>query len=193
MSLRYNSAMLLKLTVMPIEMVDSVEWSEISKLIDGEFGEGVTKKLLGKRVPITLQKNGKRQFFLVPANWMKLLEKIDQFEISSLGLKMGELVKERFRFSLQALDIIAKTTDHKVTVSRKGAEAFTYGRSILKESVLNLQRGLEKGSRVLVISEEGDCLGVGSLTIDSNKLGRLSKDKLVVKNITDVGAYVRGA
>ncbi|TFG06410.1 hypothetical protein EU522_01650, partial [Candidatus Thorarchaeota archaeon] len=141
----------------------------------------------------TLQKNDKRQFFLIPATWIKLLEEIDQFEISSLGLKMGELVKERFRFSLQTIDILAKITNHKIIVSRRGAEAFTYGRSILKESVLNLEPGLERGDTVLVMNEEGDCLGIGSLTIDSSRLDRLSKDKLVVKNLVDIGAYVRGA
>ena len=193
MSLRSNLTILAELAIMSIEIVDSVEWSEITEMIDEEFGEGATKKLLGKRVPITLQKNDKRQFFLIPANWMKLLEEIDQFEISSLGLKMGEVVKGRFRFSLQTIDILAKITDHKIIVSERGAEAFTYGRSILKESVLNLQSGLERGSRVLVMNEEGDCLGIGSLTIDSNRLDRLSKDKLVVKNLVDIGAYVRGA
>jgi ribosome biogenesis protein Nip4 len=178
---------------MSIEMVDPVEWSEITKLIDEEFGQGATRKLLTNRVPVALQKNDKRQFFLVPANWTRLLEDIGRFEVSSLGLMMGEIDKGRFRFSLQALDTIAKITDSKIIVSRKGAEAFTYGRSILKESVLSIDPGLERGSRVLVMNEEGDCLGIGSLTIDSGRLERLSKDKLVVKNLIDIGAYVRGA
>jgi ribosome biogenesis protein Nip4 len=176
-----------------IELVDPVEWAEVTQAVDGEFGEGMTKALLRNRVPVTMQKGEARRIFLVPMDWVNLLEEIKGFEIKSLGIFMGDLAKGRFRFSLQILMDLVKLTDHTIVVSERGAQAFTYGRSVLKQSVVKLQPGLMRGNRVLVLNEDGECLGIASLTIDSTRLNRLGRDKLVAKNLVDIGAYVRGA
>ena len=178
---------------MTLELVDPVEWAKVTQAVDGEFGEGVTKALLRDRVPVTIQRGEARRIFLVPMRWVSLLEEAKGFEIKSLGIFMGDLAKGRFRFSLQILTDLVKFTDNTIVVSERGAQAFTYGRSVLKQSVVKLQEGLMRGNRVLVLNEEGECLGVASLTIDSTRLNRLSKDKLVAKNLVDIGAYVRGA
>ncbi len=178
---------------MALELIGPVEWAEVTQTVDGEFGEGVTRALMRNRVPVAMQKGEARRIFLVPMDWVNLLEEIKEFEIKSLGIFMGDLEKGRFRFSLQILMDLVKLTHNTIVVSERGAQSFTYGRSILKQSVVELQSGLTRGNRVLVMNEDGDCLGIASLTIDSARLSRLSKDKLVAKNLVDIGAYVRGA
>jgi len=178
---------------MTLELVDPVEWSEVKKAVDGEFGEGIAKAILGKRVPVAIERGESRQFYLVHMNWINQLNTIEDFEIKSLGIFLGDITKGRFRYSLQILNELARLTDNIIIVSERGAQSFTYGRSVLKQSVVKLKPNLNRGNRVLVLNEEGDCLGIASLTIDSSRLGMLGKDKLVAKNLVDIGAYVRGA
>ena len=41
---------------MKMELVDPVDWGSIIEQIDIEFGAGVTRSLLGDRVPVTMSK-----------------------------------------------------------------------------------------------------------------------------------------
>ncbi|MHA2071727.1 MAG: PUA domain-containing protein [Candidatus Thorarchaeota archaeon] len=103
------------------------------------------------------------------------------------------MTKERFRLSLQILGPLAELTDRVLVVSRQGAESFTYSRSILKESVIKLDPHLKRGQRVIVLNKNGEVLGLAALSIDGNKLKRLARNRLVGKNLVDIGAYLRGA
>ena len=176
------------------ELVDPVEWNELTNQLDDEFGEGVSKALLGKRAPVAISRGDIKSFYLVPMEWMTKLEDIgSNFEIHSLGTRMGDLKDGRFRLSLQILDALAKVTDRILKVSRQGAESFTYSRSILKESVIKLGSHLKRDQRVIVVNKDGEVLGLAALSVDGNKLKRLAKDRLVGKNLVDIGAYLRGA
>ena len=99
--------------------------------------------------------------------------------------------QDRFRLSLQILPDLVKLTTKVLIVSKQGAESFTYGRSILKQSVLYMDFNLKRGQRVLVMDEDHLCLGIAALSMDANRLGRLGKDKLVGKNLVDIGWFIR--
>jgi ribosome biogenesis protein Nip4 len=86
---------------------------------------------------------------------------------------------------------MVEMTDSFIIVSRKGAEAFTYGRSIIRQSVLELNPALVRGQRVLVLNENRECLGIAALSIDAAKLQRLGADRLVAKNLVDIGWFIR--
>lgn len=178
------------------ELVDPVEWAEITEQIDKEFGSGVTKEILGDRAPITLADDRQKTYYLVPTNWIEKVVSYDEesaglFDIRFMGLQLGQMSKIRFILSLQILPILKELTSNIIRVSSRGAEAFTYGKSILKESVIRVPRNLKRGQRVIVVNEDDQCLGIAALSMDSIRVGRLSPDKLVAKNLADVGWYIR--
>lgn len=176
------------------ELVEFTEWNELTEQIDDEFGDGISKALLGDRAPVTITHGDTKSFYLIPMEWMNDIDDMGKdYEIHSLGIRLGNMTKEGFRLSLQILEDLAEVTDRKLVVSRQGAEAFSYGRSILKESVIRLNPGLRRGQRVIVLNKDGEVLGLAALSVDGNKLKRLARNRLVAKNIVDIGAYLRGA
>ena len=47
---------------MTLALVDPIEWTALIEQIDDEFGEGVTKRLLGDRVPVVLSQGRTKTF-----------------------------------------------------------------------------------------------------------------------------------
>ena len=177
---------------MRLELVDPVDWGSVSEQIDIEFGSGVTKSLLGNRVPVTRERGSAKIFYLIPTNWMSDITEVSEIlDIQFIGKELGSLDKGKFRLSLHILAELAELTESFIIVSRQGAEAFTYGRSILRESVLELKEPLGRGQRVLVLNEDRECLGIAALSVDANKLTRLAADRLVAKNLVDIGWFIR--
>jgi len=175
------------------ELLDPIEWDSIIDVIDSEFGKGVTQKLLGNLTPLALVDGTWRNIYLIPTSWMNLLfeEAPAGFDYHLVGKQLGVMAKDRFRLSLQILPELANLTTRVLTVSRQGAESFTYGRSILKESVVYLDFNLRRNQRVLVMDEEFHCLGIAALATDANRLGRMKQNDLVGKNLVDIGWFIR--
>lgn len=175
------------------ELIDPIEWDSLVQVIDSEFGTGVTKELLGNLTPLALVDGNWRNIYLIPTSWMSLLfeEAPAGFDYHLVGKQLGVMSKDRFRLSLQILPELSKITTRVMTVSRQGAESFTYGRSILKESVVYLDFNLRRNQRVLVMDEEFHCLGIAALATDANRLGRMKQDDLVGKNLVDIGWFIR--
>jgi ribosome biogenesis protein Nip4 len=175
------------------ELLDPIEWESIVSSIDREFGQGIAKNLLGKLTPIALVDRNWRNIYLIPTSWMNMLfeEAPSGFDYHLLGKQLGVVTKDRFRLSLQILPDLAQMTSKILTVSKQGAESFTYGRSILKESVVYLDFNLQRNQRVLVMDTDFHCLGIASLALDANRVGRLKPDDLVGKNLVDIGWFIR--
>lgn len=181
---------------MKSEILDPVEWEQVSEDIDSEFGEGVTKVLLGDRQPIALIDREIRRLYLVTSGWIEHLfgedtDNSSAFNLRFLGKELGSIIKGRLRLSLQVLPDLVHLTSNILEATSQAGEAFTYGRSILKEGVVWLEPSLQRGQRVLVINRNRECLGVAALSIDAYKVDRLAPEKLVAKNLTDVGWYIR--
>ena len=177
---------------MKIELVDPVDWGSIIEQIDIEFGVGVTKSLLGDRVPVTMSRGSTRTFYAIPTDWMSsLTDPAETLDVQFVGKQLGSVDKGRFRLSLQILDELTELTESFIIVSKQGAEAFTYGRSIIKESVIELNSSLMRGQRVLVLNEGRECLGIAALSVDAARLNRLGVDRLVAKNLVDIGWFIR--
>ncbi len=174
------------------EIVDPVEWTIIRDAIDEDFGQGVTKELSKNLMPVVIRREKDSAYFLVPMDWTQHLpEDFSGFEVYSMGIPIGTMTGERFRIALQILERLAVITESRVVVSRKGAEAFTYGRSILKESIHEVAPNLTRGQRVIIFNRAGDCLGLASMTVDSSDVDSLGSDRLVAKNLADIGWYLR--
>ena len=175
-----------------MKLVDPVTWTSIVEQIDSEFGSGVTKSLLGNLVPITMSKGAVRIFYAIPTDWMTgLIEHAETLDIQFIGKEFGSIEKGRFRLSLHILSELAKLTESLIIVSKQGADAFTYGKSIIKQSVVELKPSLTRGQRILVLNEESDCLGIAALSVDGSRLNKLGADRLVAKNLVDIGWFIR--
>jgi len=178
---------------MKLQLLDPIEWANITQSIDTEFGEGISKALLKDLTPIAITERNIRTIYLIPVTWMSIvLEEVTPgFDFHLVGKQLGVMTKDRFRLSLQILPELLKLTTKVLIVSRRGAEAFTYGRSILKESIVWYDSELKRGQRVLVVNEDHDCLGIAALSMDAIRIDRLSQDSLVGKNLVDIGWFIR--
>jgi len=108
----------------------------------------------------------------------KLLDVLKElpFDPVYMGVKLGEIVKGRFRPSLEFGSIISqKAASNKVGLDTEHSQMFLFGRDIFKE---HLPQGLSLG-RKLVCDEDGEFLGYGIYN------GRY------LANVIDKGAYLR--
>ncbi|TFF91391.1 hypothetical protein EU545_04270 [Candidatus Thorarchaeota archaeon] len=174
------------------ELIEPHFWDDIKEQIDRDFGQGVTRRLLGDRAPVLIDRGKKQAVYLIPMDWVQLVDSdFGGYRLRYLGVWLGEMSGDTFMLSIGVLPDIDPLTDSKIVVHRKGAEAFTYGRSILKESVRSLPRHLRRGQRVLVKDESGACIGLAALAVDGALLDRLGAEKLVAKNLVDIGWFLR--
>ncbi len=137
--------------------------------------------------------DGKHQsLYLVPYDWMSMVEEnFGEFDIKYMGLWLGELIDDKLRLSLPILEHIAPLTESILVVTNRSAEAFTYGRSVIKAGVASLDPSLERGQKVIVKDKQGNILGIAMLSIDASLLERIANEKLVAKNLVDIGWYLR--
>ncbi|MFW9918658.1 MAG: PUA domain-containing protein [Candidatus Thorarchaeota archaeon] len=174
------------------EFIDPVLWESVMKQMDSDFGEGITNKILGNLAPAVIEHGDTKSMYLVPNDWMSMVdEDFNDFEVRYLGIWLGDMIKDRLRLSLPILEKLSTLTENIIVVNKKSAEAFTYGRSILKEGVASLSATLERGKRVIVKDQQGHVLGLAVLSVDGRLLEKLGKEKLVAKNLVDIGWYLR--
>lgn len=177
---------------MKFKLLDPILWTSIKKQIDDDLGPGVTDELVGDLVPVSLMHGEEMSIYLCSMDWVAILEQgVERFELSSLGLYLGDIVNKQFRLSISVLYLLAPLTTNRIIISGKGAGSFTYGKSILKESVLEVSEGLKKGQRVIVLNVDRDCLGLATMTTNEYRIDRMRPNDLVAKNLADIGLYFR--
>ncbi len=179
------------LLMKPVHM-EPANWNNIVESIDSEFGEGVTKSLAGNMLPVSIERNKNKSVYLIPNEWRGMTE-IDfgDYDVQSLGIWLGDETEKGFRISLGVLERIADITRNILIVTEHGGEVFTYGRSVLKESTVEVGKGLERGQKVVVKLESGEVLGLAVLTVSSSMVNRLKNNDLIGKNLVDIGWYIR--
>jgi len=81
-----------------------------------------------------------------------------------------------------------------VVVGLEGLKPFLYGRDVLRASVRGCFDPLGRGEVAGVVGEDGLVYGVGLASVNScRELGRLGGEDVVVRNVFDVGWFVRGS
>jgi ribosome biogenesis protein Nip4 len=104
------------------------------------------------------------------------------------GAYLGAVKGASFFPSFLLLTMIAETKANKLVVDKKTAWLFICGRDIFKKGILKGNR-LKKGDYTLILNERDECLGFGKTTC--NLLGEADANKVVVKNILDIGDFLR--
>jgi ribosome biogenesis protein Nip4 len=105
-----------------------------------------------------------------------------------VGAYLGAVKGTSFFPSFLLLSMIAETRANKLVVDQKTAWLFICGRDIFKKGILK-GANLKKGDYTLILNEHNECLGFGKLTC--NLRGVADVSKVVVKNILDIGDFLR--
>jgi ribosome biogenesis protein Nip4 len=129
-----------------------------------------------------LNKSGR--YFLVDMN----LRGYVQRDFYYAGTYLGKAKKGKFFPSFNLLAMLAKGEANKVVVDKKAAWLFICGRDIFRRGILAVRGSRKKGDHTLVLNEFGECLGFGKIV---RSLDRVAKAEVAVKNISDVGDFLR--
>ena len=105
------------------------------------------------------------------------------------GLYLGENKQGKFFPSFNLLSILSEQKTNKVTIDKKAAWLFIYGKNIFREKILKVEGDEKKGVLTLVLNNTNDCLGFGEIIIDLSK--KPKKSEAVIKNYLDLGDFLR--
>ncbi|MEM3443144.1 MAG: hypothetical protein QXM86_04740 [Candidatus Bathyarchaeia archaeon] len=104
------------------------------------------------------------------------------------GIYLGKIKDGQFFPSFNLLKIIAEKKEaNKVLVDKKSEWLFICGRDVFKRGITKVFGSVTRGSYVLVLNKNNECLGFGEIVKD---LGTIKKG-VAVKNILDVGDFLR--
>jgi ribosome biogenesis protein Nip4 len=110
-------------------------------------------------------------------------------EFYHAGVYLGKIKNGRFFPSFNLLAMMAKGKANKIRVDSKTEWLFVCGRDIFKQGIIESSKPIKKGEYTLVLNQYGECIGFGKLLHDS-KVAK-TPHKVVVKNISDIGDFLR--
>jgi len=127
----------------------------------------------------------KKRYFLLNENLKSHLHE-DYYYI---GIYLGKTKEGRFFPSFNLLAMMARGRARKIVVDRKTEWLFICGRDIFKRGILRTTDAMRKGDYTLVVNQHGECLGFGRLLCNVDE--EVDKQKVIVRNISDVGDFLR--
>ena len=105
------------------------------------------------------------------------------------GLYLGKLKGASFFPSFLLLTMMAEGRANKIVVDKKTAWLFICGRDVFKQGILKANVAKRKGNYTLILNEHNECLGFGKIL--RNIRNEKDTNKVVVKNILDIGDFLR--
>jgi len=136
---------------------------------------------------ISLNKNliAKRRdrYFLLNDSLKRLISE----DFFYAGIYLGKTKKGKFFPSFNLLRLIAAKKGNKVIVDKKTEWLFICGRDIFRKGIAEVVGSKRKGDYTLVLNRHGECLGFGKTLCNLDK----AKGKVVIKNILDLGDFLR--
>lgn len=148
------------------------------------ISEQSVKQLLANQ-HIIIARGRRQEVYILTSELRRLYKQIQSLRHPYfVGRFLGELTKTGLKPSLHILhtlgDAVRETA--RVITTLKGEQRFLYGQALEKQHLKDWPANSEQEKKVLVVNEQGDALGYGSLTLT----GRIS-----VKNQQDLGWYLR--
>ena len=126
----------------------------------------------------------KNRYYLLNEN----LKKQIQQDFFYAGIYLGKLKGSIFFPSFLLLTMMAESKANKIVVDKKTAWLFICERDIFKKGIL-VADGSRKGDYTLILNEHNECLGFGKILRSIRK--EHDVNKVVVKNILDIGDFLR--
>jgi ribosome biogenesis protein Nip4 len=106
------------------------------------------------------------------------------------GVYLGKLRGKVFFPSFQLLAMVAEKDEaRRVLVDGKAEWLFVCGRDVFRRGVVSVVDLTKGGAYTLVLNVRGECLGFGRIMRDIEGGG--DRDEVVIKNIADVGDFLR--
>ncbi|MDH5390656.1 MAG: hypothetical protein OEX10_05845 [Candidatus Bathyarchaeota archaeon] len=127
----------------------------------------------------------KNRYFLMNED----LKRQVQRDFFYAGVYLGKVKGAIFFPSFTLLAMIAERKANKIMVDKKTAWLFICGRDIFKRGILNVTGSKRKGDYTLIQNEYNECLGFGKIL--RNMSEEKDKNKVFVKNILDIGDFLR--
>jgi ribosome biogenesis protein Nip4 len=118
-----------------------------------------------------------------------VLLKVARKDFYYAGTYLGKVKNGKFFPSFNLLMMLAKDEANKVVVEKKAAWLFICGRDVFRKGVLAVRGSRKKGNHTLVLNEFGECLGFGKIIGKLDETAK--KTEVVVKNVADVGDFLR--
>ena len=104
------------------------------------------------------------------------------------GTYLGAMKGSSFFPSFLLLAMIAAHKINKLVVDKNTAWLFICGRDIFKKGIIT-ESTLKKGDYTLILNEHNECLGFGKILFNLHE--EVDKNKVAVKNILDIGDFLR--
>jgi len=125
------------------------------------------------------------RYFLVGKDIRRLVQK----DFFYAGAYLGKVKDGVFFPSFILLATIAEGEANKIMVDEKTAWLFICGRDVFKQGTLNAKGSKRKGDYTLVLNHRNECLGFGKILHNLDEVE--DKNKVVVRNISDIGDFLR--
>jgi ribosome biogenesis protein Nip4 len=142
---------------------------------------------LGAKISLNadfIVERGGRYFLLT-----KALLKVVRRDFYYAGTYLGKVKNGKFFPSFNLLAILAEGDANKVVVEKKAAWLFICGRDVFQRGILTVRGSRRKGDHTLMLNEFGECLGFGKIV--SNLDGAAEKAEVAIKNVSDLGDFLR--
>jgi len=98
-----------------------------------------------------------RQYYLSSAKQKAILEGIPEDSVSQ-GLFLGEKTARGFVPTPGLIELVAKNTNRKITITEKSAWLFICGRDVFQENIV-IEKSNLQSKDVIVLNEEDEVLG----------------------------------
>lgn len=127
----------------------------------------------------------KDRYFLVTERLMGLIQE----GFFYAGAYLGKVKNAIFFPSFILMAMVAEKESNKIAVDDKTAWLFICGRDVFKRGIQNVSGSARKGDYALIMDGHGECLGFGRILHNISEIR--DKNKVVVKNISDIGDFLR--
>jgi ribosome biogenesis protein Nip4 len=138
---------------------------------------------------VTLDENlvieNENRYFLLNSN----LEKLISEGFYHAGFYLGKIKKRVFFPSFMLLAMIAEGDANRIMVDKKTEWLFICGRDVFRQGIVSVADSKKKSDYVLVMNQHGECLGFGKILHNLEETN--DKRKVAVKNISDIGDFLR--
>jgi len=127
----------------------------------------------------------RNRFFLLNGNLKRQLRK----DFFYAGAYLGKVKDGVFFPSFILLTMMAEGKANKIFVDEKTAWLFICGRDVFKRGILKTSGSKKKGDYTLILNEHDECLGFGKILRNMDE--QMDKNRVIVKNISDIGDFLR--
>jgi ribosome biogenesis protein Nip4 len=175
---------------MTISLLSNTESQNIINIVEGILRSDVSTQIF-KNKQFIMVSDRRKEIYLISKEDQYLIEVLNKISKGvkctpkHIKLKLGFLIKEKFKIGIESLPFLAPYTKAPFILTPKQVNRFIYGKNILLDGKdeINNQGKLEEGQIVIVFEKSMIPLGYGKIV----KKPRAR----YLENLVDIGIYLR--